>query len=57
MQFNNGKSVESPKHGIVQIFNVVLPLLGPLPLPLHLLVGGVICRQFVAAERTRVCLK
>ena len=44
------------KHGVVQILDVVLSLLGSLLLPLHLLVGRVIGRQLVTAEWTRVGL-
>ena len=46
----------SSKHGIVQILNVVLSLLGSLLLPLHLLVGRVVGGQLVTAEWTRVSL-
>ena len=46
----------SSKHGIVQILNVVLSLLGSLLLPLHLLVGRVVGGQLVTAEWTRVGL-
>ena len=44
------------KHGIVQILDVILPLLRTLFLPLHLLVGRVIGGELVTAEWTRVRL-
>ena len=48
--------MQSSKHGVVQILNVVLSLLGSLLLPLHLLVGRVVGGQLVTAEWTRVGL-
>ena len=48
--------MQSSKHGVVQILNVVLSLLGSFLLPLHLLVGRIVGGQLETAEWTRVGL-